>query len=386
MRSAAPSADGPIAAKASAGHHAHRGETISAWGDQDGRWLTLPRRAHSAVPELRSRRRGARSGGAPPTGPTGLLEVTRTSSARPGLLRRDAGLRRRLTEYGVHAVLLAAALVSAMVTIGIVVVLARESVSFFAEVPLGSFVSGIEWTPLTGTPSFGVLPLIGGTLVVSGIAMLVAVPLGLLAAAWLSEYAAPRTRRIVKPALEIVVGVPTVVFGYFALTFFTPTVLRDALALDVTIFNALAAGIVTGIAIAPVVATVADDAFRSVPTALREGAYALGASRRHVAFRIVAPAGFSGMIAGVSLGLAKAIGETMIVAIASGGTPRLGLDPREAYQTMTAFIAQVGQSDVSKGEIGYRSLFAVGAALFLITLGLNLLTARLVRRFREVYE
>ncbi len=305
---------------------------------------------------------------------------------RIDLRRRGASWRRRVGEAAAHLALLGAALASGLVTVGIVVALARETAGFFGQVELGAFLTGAEWSPRGSDAQFGVLPLVGGTLVVAGIAMLVAVPCGLLAAAWLSEYASPRARRVVKPALEVVLGVPTVVFGYFAVTFFTPQVLQDLLAIEVGIFNALAAGVVTGIAIAPVVATVADDAFRSVPDALREGAYALGASRRHVAARVVAPAAVSGIAAAVTLALAKAIGETMIVALAGGGTPQLGIDPREAYQTMTAFIAQIGQSDVSQGEIAYRSLFAVGALLFAVTLAVNLVTLALVRRLRQRYE
>jgi len=282
--------------------------------------------------------------------------------------------------------LAAAAATSVLVTLAIVVVLVSEASTFFRAVGLDEFLTGTTWTPQFNDPAYGVLPLINGTLIVTGIALLVAVPVGIAAAIWLSEYASARARATIKPLLEVLVGVPTIVFGYFALTFFTPDVLRGLVGLEVGFFNALAAGIITGIAVSPVIASVADDAMTAVPAALREGAYALGASRRQVATRIVLPSALSGIVAGIVLGASKAIGETMIVALAAGGIAQMGADPRDPYTTMTAFIAQMGSGDVAVGTVDYQSIFAVGILLFGVTLVLNLLATVAVGRLRERYE
>ena len=294
--------------------------------------------------------------------------------------------RRRWGEDAIKAALFLAALVSILTTVGIVVSLGTEAVRFFSEVGIFDFLTGREWAPLFSDPQYGVLPLIGGTLLITGIALFVAVPLGIASAIYLSEYARPRTRRWLKPALEVLAGVPTIVFGYFALTFFTPVVLRDLLGVDVKIFNALSAGIVMGFMVLPTIASVAEDAMSSVPQALREGAFGLGASKLQVSLRVVLPAALSGVVAAVVLGVSRAIGETMIVLVAAGQVPNLGIDPRESYETMTTFIAATGKGDVPTGSIGYKTIFAVGATLFALTLLMNAISIRFVRRYRQVYE
>jgi phosphate transport system permease protein len=276
------------------------------------------------------------------------------------------------------------ALISLATTIGIVAALLQPSIEFFREISIAEFFTEARWAPLFEPPSFGVLPLLVGTLAVTIWAALVCMPFGLGAAIYLSEYARPGTRRILKPALEVLAGIPTVVYGYFALTFFTPF-LRD-LGLGVGVFNALSAGIVMGVMLLPTVASLSEDAMTAVPRDLREGAYGLGASKLQVSTRIVVPAAVSGIVASYVLALSRAVGETMIVLIAAGGLPQLTLDPREAVQTMTAFIAATGIGDVPTGSTEYKTIFAVGLTLFTITLVMNLLSIRLVRRFREVYE
>ena len=255
-------------------------------------------------------------------------------------------------------------------TVGIVGVLLFETVEFFAEVPIVEFLTGTEWTPLFANPKFGVWPLVLGTLLVSGIAMAVALPLGLLSAVYLSEYAPPPMRRILKPVLEVLAGVPTVVYGYFALLFVTP--LLQSMMPSLSGFNALSPGIVMGIMILPLVSSLAEDAMQSVPNGLREGAYALGATRMQTALTVVVPAAFSGITAAFILAVSRAVGETMIVAIAAGQQPRATLDPRVPIETMTAYIVQVSMGDTPAGTLEYRTIFAVGMLLFVGTFGLNL--------------
>jgi phosphate transport system permease protein len=294
--------------------------------------------------------------------------------------------RRRWGESAIKMALFLAALVSVLTSLGIVVSLLEETISFFGEVPIKDFLTGTTWSPLFADPEYGILPLVNGTFLVTGIAILVAIPLGLGSAIYLSEYASPRARRIIKPTLEVLVGVPTVVFGYFALTFVTPEILRGVLGMDVQIFNALSAGLVMGVMVLPTIASVAEDAMSAVPRALREGAYGLGASKLQVSTRIVFPAALSGIVAACVLGVSRAIGETMIVLVAAGQVPNTGLDPRESFEAMTTFIAATGKGDVSTGSIGYKTIFAVGATLFLLTFVMNLISIRFVRRFRQVYE
>ena len=293
-------------------------------------------------------------------------------------------MTRPRTERLIEGLLLLSALVSVGTTAGIVAVLAVETFAFLREVPLLDFIAGTEWTPLFATQRFGVLPLVLGTVVVSVISLVVAVPAGLLSAIYLSEYAPDRLRRIVKPVLEILAGVPTVVYGYFALTFVTPAL--QAWLPGLSGFNALSPGLVMGLMILPLVSSLSEDAMRAVPRGLREGAYALGATRMQTAWQVVVPAAFSGITAAVILAASRAIGETMIVAIAAGQQPRLTVNPFVPIETMTAYIVQVSLGDTPQGTLEYRTIFAVGMLLFLMTLALNLLSTWLRARFREEYS
>jgi phosphate transport system permease protein len=303
------------------------------------------------------------------------------STIDPSLSRRAS---RSIRETAIQAALFLCALVSVATTVGVIVVLATESYAFFREVPVHEFLFGTRWTPLLEPRSFGVLPLVAGTLWIVLGAAIVAVPLGLGSAIFMSEYASPRVRSILKPVLEILAGIPTVVYGYFALTFVTP--LLKAIIPATQIFNAASAGIVVGIMILPMVASLCDDAMRSVPNSLREAGYALGATPMEVSTRVVVPAALSGVLASFILAASRAIGETMAVALAAGATPKLTANPLESIQTMTAYIVQLSMGDAPAGTVEYRTLFAVGALLFVITLGMNILGQRILGRFREVYS
>jgi len=303
-----------------------------------------------------------------------------TAGAEPQLRAR----RRRYSEDVIKGVLALCAFVSVLTTVGIVVALFLPAFEFFSDVNPLDFFTGTDWAPLFSPASFGVLPLVAGTLLVTAIAAIVAMPLGLGSAVYLSEYAGPRARGILKPLLEILAGIPTVVFGYFALTFMTP-LLRD-IGIDVGVFNGLSAGLVMGVMLIPTIASLSEDAMGAVPRDLRDGAYALGSTRVQVATRIVVPAAVSGIIASFVLGVSRAIGETMIVLVAAGQQPNLTFDPREAIETMTAFIAATGAGDVPTGSLEYKTIFAVGATLFVLTLVMNFAAIRLVRKYREVYE
>jgi phosphate transport system permease protein len=308
-------------------------------------------------------------------------DVTAGAQPVPTRLRADG---RRWGEDLVKVILGLCALVSVATTIGIIIALLQPSIEFFREVSIVDFFSGDRWAPLFTPSSFGVQPLLVGTLVVTFWACVVCLPLGLGAAIFMSEYAKPRTRNIVKPALETLAGIPTVVFGFFALTFFTP-LLQD-LGTGVGVFNVLSAGLVVGVMLIPIVASVSDDAMSAVPQELRDGAYGLGATRLQVSTKIVVPAAISGIVASYVLAISRAIGETMIVLIAAGGLAQITFDPREQSQTMTAFIGATGIGDVPTGSIEYKTIFAVGLTLFAITFVMNMLSIRLVRRFREIYE
>jgi phosphate transport system permease protein len=290
---------------------------------------------------------------------------------------------RTYVEWVIERTLFVCAAASVLVTAGIITVLIFETMAFFREVSVFSFLFGTVWTPLFSDAQFGVLPLVGGTILVSAIAMIVAVPAGLLSAIYLSEYAPPRVRSIVKPVLEVLAGVPTVVFGYFALLFVTPMLQKVFPTL--ASFNALSPGIVMGIMILPLVSSLSEDALHAVPRGLREGAYALGATRMQAALRVVVPAALSGITASFILAMSRAIGETMIVAIAAGQQPRLTANPLVPVETMTAYIVQVSMGDTPSGSLGYRTIFAVGSLLFLMTFVLNLASDWLRRRFRETY-
>ena len=286
----------------------------------------------------------------------------------------------------IKGLLLLAALISLLTTTGIVIALLQETIVFFRAVGIHDFLFGTKWSPLFKPPSFGVLPLVVGTFATSLIAMLVAVPLGLGAAIYLSEYARPRVRKTIKPMLELLAGIPTIVFGYFALTFFTPTILRDFLNLHVGIFNALAAGIIIGFLTIPIVASISEDSMRSVPQSLREGAFGLGASKFQVAVRVVFPAALSGIVASIVLALSRAVGETMVVLIAGGQQPQWGVNVGQSMETLTAFIGATAKGDAATGSIAYKTIFAVGTTLFVITLVMNMISIRFVRKYRQVYE
>jgi phosphate transport system permease protein len=293
--------------------------------------------------------------------------------------------RRRPGEAIIRLVLRLAALLTIVTTIGILVALLIPSLSFFAEVPVTEFLFGTRWAPRFADASFGVVPLLTATLWTTVIALLVAVPCGLGAAILLAEYAKPGTRKVLKPILEILAGVPTVVYGFFALQFVQSVVLREWLQLPTGAFSVLAAGLVMGIMIIPTVASLSEDAMSAVPNALRQGSAALGANRMQTTLRVVFPAALSGIVAAVVLGVSRAVGETMIVAIAAGSQARIVTNPLEQGQTMTAFIANAALGDSRVGSLEYNTLFAVGLLLFLITLLMNFISIRFVRRFREAY-
>lgn len=295
--------------------------------------------------------------------------------------------RRRLGETLAKSALALSALVSIATTVGILASLLLETIEFFRRVSPIDYLTGTRWAPTFSDAGFGVVPLVTATFLIAVIAALVAFPTGLGIAIYLSEYAKPAVRRVLKPTLEILAGIPTVVFGYFALTFVTPDILQKIVpGMQSRVFNALSAGIVVGIAILPLVASISEDAMRAVPTALREASYGMGATRRMTAVRVVVPAALSGIVAAFILGVARAIGETMIVAIASGQIPNLSFDPREPMQPITSYIVQVSLGDTPHGSTAYRTIFALGTTLFVMTLALNMISLRIARRFREKYE
>lgn len=290
----------------------------------------------------------------------------------------------RWGEFLIKSWLAACAFVSVVTTAAIVILLISESVNFFETISPLEFFFGTTWTPLFQPSSFGVLPLVWGTMIVTIGAAIIAIPTGLASAIYLSEYASDDVRRIVKPVLELLAGIPTVVYGYFALTFVTPA-LRTVFP-DIQVFNALSAAIVVGIMILPMVATLSDNALRAVPVSLRQGAYALGATSYEVTTRVVVPAGLSGVMASFLLAISRAIGETMAVTLAAGQTPNMSLSMFESIQTMTAYIVQVSLGDTPAGGIAYQTLFAVATLLFAITLVINIVSQMILNRFREVYE
>lgn len=290
----------------------------------------------------------------------------------------------RIRESIIEWALLGSSLVSVFTTVGIIGVLVFETVAFFREVSLWSFLTDTQWTPLFAEKHFGILVLASATFLTSIIALTVAVPVGLLAAIYLSEYAPDQARRILKPMLEVLAGVPTVVYGYFALLFVTP--LLQLVIPSISGFNALSAGLVMGIMIIPVVASLSEDALYAVPQSLRDGSYAMGASRAQTVTRVVVPAALSGIVASFILAVSRAIGETMIVAIAAGQSPNLTLNPLVPVATMTAYIVQLSLGDVPTGTLEFKTIFAVGMTLFLMTFGLNVLSYRIVNRYRQKYE
>jgi phosphate transport system permease protein len=317
----------------------------------------------------------------------------RAVSARPlGDVTPPAGerlvsIRRRGVRVGetlVHGALLGASILSVLTTAGIVAVLIFETIAFFREVSLWDFLTDTQWTPLFADKHFGILVLASATFLTSVIALAVALPVGLLAAIYLSEFATERMRRVLKPVIEILAGVPTVVYGYFALLFVTP--LLKTFIPSMSGFNALSAGLVMGVMIIPLVVSLSEDALYAVPQSLRDGAYALGATKAQTARGVVVPAALSGIVASFILAMSRAVGETMIVAIAAGQSPQLTLDPLVPVATMTAYIVQVSVGDVPAGTLAFKTIFAVGMTLFLITLALNILSHRFVVRFRQKYD
>ena len=286
-------------------------------------------------------------------------------------------------EWIIEKLLFSAAVVSVFTTLAILGVLLFEAVGFFGEVSFLDFFTGTQWTPLFRDQQFGVLPLVWGTLLVTAIALSVAVPIGLGSAIFLSEYAPEKLRKIVKPILEILAGIPTVVYGYFALTFVTP--LLQVIFPEMIVFNALSAGLVMGVMIIPMVASLSEDAMMAVPQSFREGAYALGARKHEVALGIVVPSALSGIVASFILAISRAVGETMIVSIAAGSTPKLTLNPLESIQTMTGYITQISLGEAPYGSLEYQTIFSVGLTLFLMTLAINLIGQWVAKRYWKRY-
>jgi len=341
-----------------------------------------------------------------------MPEAPRDASEAPVSLKKRRFSATAVKERIIRSVLQGCALVSIATTLGIILVLVSESLfafewtipvgesqhtvtfgdppAFFQQISFSEFFAGTEWSPLFADKHFGVLPLLAGTLMVALIAAVIGLPLGLAAALYLSEYASMRKRTVIKPVLEVLAGIPTVVYGYFALVFITPALLRpifqDGLGFEVVSQNVASAGIVVGIMILPMVSSMSEDALRSVPQGLREAGYALGSTKFDVSMRVVLPAASSGIVASFLLAIARAVGETMAVTIAAGLIAQLTANPFQSMQTMTAYIVQATSGDAPAGTIEYKSLYAVGLTLFVITLSMNLISQRVLRRFREVYE
>lgn len=289
----------------------------------------------------------------------------------------------KITEGIIESSLFLSALFSVIVTLSIVGILAYESFGFFKEVSFREFFTERQWTPLFADPKFGIMPLVMGTLLTTAIALVVSLPLGLITAIYLSEYAPHKVREVLKPILELLAAVPTVVYGYFALLYLTP-ILQKFIP-DLSGFNALSPGIIMGIMIIPYVSSVSEDAMMAVPMQIREGSYATGATKFQTAFKVIIPSAFSGIAAAFIIGVSRAIGETMVVAIAAGGQPNLTANPLEPVQTLTAYIVAVSLGDVPHGTIEYKTIFAAGITLFFMTLGFNILGFWLRKRIREAY-
>jgi phosphate transport system permease protein len=315
----------------------------------------------------------------------GVSPLVALGGSAPVAIDLSGAKSRRASEKVIGGLLWVCGALSIVTTVGIVVVLIQQAVEFFRQVPVTQFLFGTTWTALFKTAQYGVLPLVAGTLMITVIAMVVAIPLGLMSAIYLGEYASPRARDILKPSLELLAGIPTIVYGFFAVTFIRPDILKK-LFHDIGPFSALAAGIAVGILTIPLVASLSEDAMRAVPASLREGGFAMGATKLEVSWQIVVPAAFSGIVASFILAMSRAVGETMIVALAAGSKAQLTGNPLEPMQTMTGFIVQAFSGDVVVGSVPYLSLYAVGLLLFVITLLLNLLSHYVVSRFREAYE
>lgn len=293
--------------------------------------------------------------------------------------------RTRPAERAIEFGLRAAAAVGIVTTVGIIAVLAVEALLFFAEVSPVDFFTGTRWSASIKPFAFGVIPLIVSTLMIAAIALAIAVPIGILAAVWMSEFASMRSRNIVKPILEILAGIPTIVYGFFAITVITP-LLKATILPELGTFSALSAGIVVGILILPLIASLTEDALRAVPRGLREGSYAMGATRWETVRRVLLPAALSGIAAAVILAMSRAIGETMAVVLAAGTNPQLTIDPTESVQTMTAFIVQISLGDTPADSLQFKALFAVGATLFAMTFALNMISTWIVSKYRNEYD
>jgi phosphate transport system permease protein len=316
------------------------------------------------------------------TEPTTLTEAPLTGDARLAQLARAKTARRR-RERAIEAVLLLAACVSVFTTVGIVYILLRESYVFFSHVPVWQFLTDTQWTPLFDDAHFGIMVLLSGTITSSAVALMVAVPLGTIIAIYLSEFAGHKTREALKPTLELLSGVPTIIYGYFALLFVTPLLQR--IWPELPGFNVLSAGLVMGVMIIPYVASLSEDAMRAVPMGLREGSYAMGATRYQTAVKVVVPAALSGIASAYILGISRAVGETMILAVAAGMQPNLSFNPLEPAATITSYIVQVALGDLPHGSVGYQTIFAAGLMLLLLTLAFNMLGYWIRRRYREAY-
>jgi phosphate transport system permease protein len=290
----------------------------------------------------------------------------------------------QLREGTLQGVFFLCALISIACTMGIIWVLFSESLPFFRAVPIARFLCDREWAPRTGQ-QYGILPLLCGTFLIAVLALAVAIPIGLATAIYMSEYASPVVRQVAKPVFEVLAGIPTVVYGYFALTFITPNILRPLIP-SIEVFNALSAALVVGIMIIPTISSLCDDAFRAVPRSLREAGYAVSATKLEVSTRVVLPAAMSGVMAALLLALSRAVGETMVVAIAAGATAKTTINPLVSVQTIAAYIVQISKGDAPAGTIEYQSIYTAGLALFAITLGINVLAQRVMAHFREVYE
>lgn len=311
------------------------------------------------------------------------ISATHNSAALKISPRLAKNVSRNVKERVIEFILMLAALSATFTTFAIVAILLYESFGFFKTVSLVEFLTGTEWTPLFEDAHYGILPLVSGTLTTSAVALLVAVPIGTIAAIYLSEFASHRVRETVKPILELLVGVPTVVFGYFALLFLTP--LLQKIYPDLSGFNMLSAGIVMGVMIVPYIASVAEDAMRAVPMSMREGSYAMGATRFQTALRVVTPAAVSGIVAAYILAVSRAVGETMVVAVAAGQQPNLTFNPIDSAATITAYIVQVAMGDLPHGSVGYQSIFAAGLVLFVMTLTFNIIGHIVRKKYREQY-
>jgi phosphate transport system permease protein len=319
------------------------------------------------------------------------VEATSIGANRPGPNSPLRAPGRRLGEKAIERLLALCGFLSVVTTTAIVIALVGPTLGFFDKVSVSDFLFGSDWTPTFQPPSFGVLGIVVGTLSVTLWAMVFAIPIGLASAIYLSEYARPRVRKVIKPVLEILAGIPTVAIGFFAASFLIPHVIRpiwpgDFLGGANSPFMAIGAGLAVGLMIVPIIASISEDAMSAVPSGLREGAYAMGATRAKVATRVVFPAALSGVVASIVLAISRAAGETMIVLLAAGATPNVTFNPVKSVQTITAFIGTASTGDIPTGSITYKSVFAAGTVLFVLTLLMNLVSIRLVRKYREVYD